>query len=197
MNQYLTLILAWLTYGFIHSLLASAFVKKLLPTPYYRLAYNTIAILLFVVLILLQFQLPQDQLWTSNLFSQTFGIVLVLTGIWSLYKAFSNYDLSEFSGFDALQKSKNTISKFRTSGILQIIRHPIYTGIILVVFGLFVYDTLLRSLITAFCVTFYIRIGIYFEEKKLITEFGESYLKYRQKVPMLFPMFKKIMKYYY
>ena len=189
MNQYLYLILAWLVYGFIHSLLASAFIKKLLPTPYYRLAYNTIAILLFVVLILFQFKLPQDQLWTSNLFSQISGIVFVLIGIWSLYKAFSNYDLSEFSGFDALQKSKNVISKFRTNGILQIIRHPIYTGIILVVFGLFVYDTLLRSLITAFCVTFYIRIGIYFEEKKLVIEFGESYLKYRQKVPMLFPKF--------
>ena len=104
MNQYLYLILVWLAYGFIHSLLASAFVKQLLSTPYYRLAYNTIAILFFVVLILFQFQLPQDQLWTSNLFSQISGIVFVLIGIWTLYKAFSNYDLSEFSGFDALQK---------------------------------------------------------------------------------------------
>lgn len=186
-HQYIILILAWFTYGFIHSFLASSFVKKIVPTPYYRLVYNAIAILLFVVLISFQYQLPKDLLWTSNLFSQTFGIVLVITGIWTLYNAFSSYDLSEFTGFDSFQKGESSSAIFKTSGILQIVRHPIYSSIILVVFGIFVYDALLRSLITACCATLYIRIGIYFEEKKLIITFGENYVRYREQIPMLFP----------
>ncbi len=33
----------------------------------------------------------------------------------------------------------------------------------------------------------YVRIGIYFEEKKLVKEFGDIYNKYKLQVPMLIP----------
>jgi protein-S-isoprenylcysteine O-methyltransferase Ste14 len=35
--------------------------------------------------------------------------------------------------------------------------------------------------------TIYILIGTYFEERKLLREFGEEYAKYRQNTPMLIP----------
>ncbi len=189
MNQYFVLVILWFFYGLIHSVLASKKIKNIVSVAYYRLVYNFIAIVLFMGLLVYQWRLPKDQLWQANMLSQAVGAALFLLGLWVLAKAFSGYDLSEFSGFDAFQKDKNKVLVFKNEGILKIVRHPIYTGTILVVIGLFVYDGLLRSLITACCAIFYIRVGIYFEEQKLIAEFGETYKKYQQKVPMLFPKF--------
>lgn len=71
--------------------------------------------------------------------------------------------------------------------MLHYVRHPLYTGTFLVVWGLFLKDATLKTLIMAICLTIYTLIGIYFEEKKLISSFGDDYLAYRRRVPMLFP----------
>jgi len=39
-------------------------------------------------------------------------------------------------------------------------------------------------------VTIYILIGAYFEERKLLREFGEAYADYRSRTPMLIPWLK-------
>jgi protein-S-isoprenylcysteine O-methyltransferase Ste14 len=41
------------------------------------------------------------------------------------------------------------------------------------------------------CLTIYILLGIYFEERKLLHEFGPKYEEYRAKTPMLIPFFPK------
>jgi protein-S-isoprenylcysteine O-methyltransferase Ste14 len=38
--------------------------------------------------------------------------------------------------------------------------------------------------------TAYVFIGAYFEERKLLLEFGESYAEYRKRTPMLIPGLK-------
>jgi protein-S-isoprenylcysteine O-methyltransferase Ste14 len=38
--------------------------------------------------------------------------------------------------------------------------------------------------------TIYVLIGTKLEEKKLVLEFGETYIKYQQEVPMLIPFTK-------
>jgi protein-S-isoprenylcysteine O-methyltransferase Ste14 len=38
--------------------------------------------------------------------------------------------------------------------------------------------------------TIYVIIGALFEEKKLVLEFGDIYIKYQQEVPMLIPLVK-------
>lgn len=35
--------------------------------------------------------------------------------------------------------------------------------------------------------TAYVLIGAYFEERKLVSEFGEGYAEYRRRTPMLMP----------
>jgi hypothetical protein len=47
------------------------------------------------------------------------------------------------------------------------------------------YVTLIGTL--AIATTGYILIGIYFEERDLVAQFGEQYLRYRRQVGMLFP----------
>jgi protein-S-isoprenylcysteine O-methyltransferase Ste14 len=39
--------------------------------------------------------------------------------------------------------------------------------------------------------TIYIIIGTILEERKLVLEFGEAYVKYQKEVPMLIPFSKK------
>jgi len=49
-------------------------------------------------------------------------------------------------------------------------------------------------LIAVILLTLYVFIGISFEEKKLIKEFGKNYEAYILNVPMLIPRFRNIKK---
>jgi protein-S-isoprenylcysteine O-methyltransferase Ste14 len=55
------------------------------------------------------------------------------------------------------------------------------------VWGLFLREATLQALIMGVCVTAYIRIGIVYEERKLVRDFGDTYVEYRRRVAMLFP----------
>jgi protein-S-isoprenylcysteine O-methyltransferase Ste14 len=67
------------------------------------------------------------------------------------------------------------------------VRHPLYT------FGLlFIWltSTVSQNSLTVYIgATLYTLIGAYFEERKLLREFGDSYAEYKKKTPMLIPGF--------
>jgi methanethiol S-methyltransferase len=71
------------------------------------------------------------------------------------------------------------------AGLYKLVRHPLYTcGLILVWLPPVMTWNLLAFAIGA---TVYILIGAYFEERKLVAEFGQAYLDYRKRTPMLIP----------
>ncbi len=74
---------------------------------------------------------------------------------------------------------------FNSAGILEYVRHPWYSGAILLVWSFGPISDV--SLVTNIILTAYIIIGTFLEEKKLIFEIGEPYLQYRKRVPMLLP----------
>jgi protein-S-isoprenylcysteine O-methyltransferase Ste14 len=77
--------------------------------------------------------------------------------------------------------------ELKVEGIHQYVRHPLYSGTILFVWGLFFIFPLLTNLIAVILLTLYVLIGIQFEEKKLLLEFGNAYRNYIENVPMLVP----------
>lgn len=81
----------------------------------------------------------------------------------------------------------------KLEGIHKYVRHPLYLGTLLFVWGLFLIFPLLNNLIAVIIITGYILIGIRLEEKKLLIEFGNSYADYISRVPMLIPGLKGIM----
>lgn len=191
--NYLLLIFGWVGYGALHSLLASGTVKNAIQgqitwlATYYRLAYNVFALLSLLLLLYFQSRIDRVVLMQPTPATHWVGIGMTGLGLVILFLALRQYDLSEFSGLDALKGRENKKGKLTTRGLSAIVRHPLYTGTLFVLWGLWVYDATLSSLIMAFFLSAYIRVGIYFEEKKLIREFGDEYRNYQKQVPMLFP----------
>jgi protein-S-isoprenylcysteine O-methyltransferase Ste14 len=74
---------------------------------------------------------------------------------------------------------------FQTKRIYRFVRHPIQTGIFV---GMWAAPTMSAShLMFAGLMTVYILVGLYFEERDLVRQFGERYLRYQREVPRLLP----------
>jgi protein-S-isoprenylcysteine O-methyltransferase Ste14 len=194
MVLYVLQALLWLAYGALHSILADNGVKQFFERKlgsgyrYYRLTYNLLAFVLLAGILAYQFTLPVHSLWTFDWRIDVAGNVLKYGGLLIVLTAISGYNFKEFSGLAFSPRNACAGSgTLKTDGLLRYVRHPIYSGTILFIWGLFLSDSLLRTLVMAAGVTLYTLIGIYFEERKLVVEFGEAYLDYRRRVPMLFP----------
>ena len=77
-------------------------------------------------------------------------------------------------------------AKFRTPLLYRRVRHPIYLGVLLAVWGTPAMSV--GHLLFAVVLTGYILIGIQLEEHDLIQQFGDQYRRYRQHAAMLFPL---------
>jgi protein-S-isoprenylcysteine O-methyltransferase Ste14 len=99
------------------------------------------------------------------------------------------YDNRSFLGLtqalDYLRKTPPAEPAFRSEGILAVIRHPWYTGtIILLVFCLPFTDV---NLVWRGVFLVYVLIGTELEERKLLKDIGPGYAAYRRRVPRFFP----------
>jgi protein-S-isoprenylcysteine O-methyltransferase Ste14 len=72
-----------------------------------------------------------------------------------------------------------------THGLYRVVRHPLYTFSLLF---LWLTPTMSVNSLTLYLgATLYILVGAYFEERKLLRDFGTAYADYKRKTPMLIP----------
>ena len=185
------LIIAIAAWGMVHSLLASLRFKEFLRRAcgdgfmrLYRLFYNLFAVVSFVPVLYLMVALPDQTLYQvpppwSYLMRAAQGFSLLL-----LIVAVLQTDVLSFVGLRQLMEEAKK-GELVTRGLYRFVRHPLYTFSL---FFLWLSPTMsLNSFLVYLALTVYILIGIMFEERKLLKEFGAVYAKYRSTTPMLIP----------
>jgi methanethiol S-methyltransferase len=194
--NHLLLILLWLVYYTVHSVLASTsvkdFFKKKLKKSfrYYRLSYSILATITLILLLHFQYSFASPVLIKSVLIKYVAILFLVLPGISIMFISIKKYFML-LSGVRSIF-TPVPASELKVNGIHRFVRHPLYSGTILFVWGLFFVFPFLNNFIAVVLLTLYVLIGISFEEKKLIKEFGKNYEVYILNVPMLIPRLRNI-----
>ena len=191
--------LLWLSFGVVHSVLASATVKTSLANLLgagYRLAYNIFAALHIGAIMAvgkLYLASGAEHYAFAGIPAMALNAALVL-GVLVLIASVLEYDLGRFSGMAQLRAARS--GEYLTEdeplilgGLHQYVRHPIYSGAFLVLFG-GAWDEF--SLATAIWGSLYLVIGTWFEERKLVTLYGNAYRVYRSQVPAFFPWKGKV-----
>ena len=185
--------LLWLSFGLGHSLLADARVKARLK-PYlragYRLAYNLFALLHIALVVAAGWwMLGETESFMRPGWLVAAQWAMALLGAVVLIAALLRYDLGRLAGTAQLRASAR--NKFlddeeplRLSGFHRYVRHPLYAGAFLLLWGR-IADEL--TLATAVWASLYLWIGARYEEKRLLARFGEAYARYRERVPAFFP----------
>lgn len=188
------LALLWIVYGFLHTFLAHSRVKNWFSRRmknsfrYYRIFYSLFAFLFLLSIIYYQVTLSTRVLYELNGLVLISGIAITFSGIIIMAACIKKY-ITGLSGPGNVffeHKSKHLI----ISGIHRYIRHPLYLGTFIFLWGLFMLLPYLSLLISNIIITLYTLIGMRFEEKKLVENFGEEYLEYRKRVPALIPTFR-------
>lgn len=188
------LILFWIIYYMVHSILAATsvkiFFKKSLGNyfRYYRLTYSIFVTITLLWLLYYQYSFQSPLLIRSMVLKYFSFLLLVLPGILIMLISIKKYFLL-LSGVRSIF-TPTPAAELKADGIHRYIRHPLYSGTILFVWGLFFIFPFLNNLIAVVLLTLYVLIGISFEEKKLIKEFGKKYDEYIFKVPKLIPDLK-------
>jgi len=197
--DYLLIALLWTGYCAIHSFLISIWFTNLMKRSlkqyyaFYRLFYNAISLVLFVPLYLYTIQTKSEVIITYSLPFTIIRYVLISISILISLKAFFfDYDYLTFFGIRQMidfgkKKSQDYSGGIRKEGLLGIIRHPLYLGVLLFIWcqTFRITDIVVNVVLTA-----YIIIGTRLEEKKLVLEFGDTYIRYQHEVPMLIPFTK-------
>ena len=190
----LWLVLSIALWGFVHSFIASFgfkdFLRRMLGDgfmKFYRLLYNIIAVVSIAPVLYLAAVLPDRDLY--NIPAPWNALMLAGQGISALLLlvAVLQTDVLSFVGLRQLFEEERT-GRLVTAGLYRIVRHPLYTFSLLVLW--LSPKVSLNSFILYLSLTVYILIGISFEERKLLREFGEDYVRYKTVTPMLIPGLK-------
>jgi len=188
--NYLLLVAFWVLYFSLHSLLASlrskAFFERILGKAFrfYRIIYSFFSTVGLLLLLFINSTTASPLLFESIGLVRYLSLMLATFGVIIISRTFKEYRFLTFIGL------KQEGNEFKRTGILKYVRHPIYSGTILIVIGFFLFSPTLATLVSVSCIMAYLPFGIYLEERKLINQFGDQYVSYRKEVPSIFPGIK-------
>lgn len=191
--------LAWLSFGIVHSLLATVAGREWLVRlcgAYHRVVYNLIAVVHFAALLILgRWLFAERAAFVRPVWLYVFMTLMVIGGIVILTLALRGYDLGRFTGLTQVRAGRAgaTLAEdepLKLDGLHRYVRHPLYTGGFLVLWGL-AHDPM--AVATAVWASLYLLIGTWFEERRLLRVYGEVYAQYRLRVPAFMPWRGKAM----
>ncbi len=197
------ILIAVVVWGFLHSVFASLTAKTHVRQWFgsrtadglYRLLYNIVAVIAFLPVMALVSILPDVPLYQLPRWAlvitapvQVLAAFMALIILWRV-------DLPRFLGLRQLARWLEGRPDPRgppvlvTSGIYSLVRHPLYFFSLVI---LWLTPVMTVNILTFNTVsTLYFWIGSFYEERKLVAEFGEAYRLHQQQVPRLYPWPKR------
>ncbi len=179
-------------FGFFHSLMARDWFKrwwiKVVPSDAERSTYVLqSAIFLFLAM---WFWVPiPSVLWQLEGNVALAIQMLFLLGVIVVLASTFQIDHFELFGirqvFYASAGKPLPESEFREPWLYRRARHPMQLGVLITLFA--TPSMSVGHLVFATLMTVYILIGLHFEERALLREFGDTYRDYQRRTPMLIP----------
>lgn len=187
-------------FGAQHSIMARPWFKKwwtqYVPKPIERSTFMVFTCVALVILF--YFWQPLGGIvWTIT---HPISVVLIYTLFamgWGLV-LLSSFLINHFDLFGLRQvwlyfrKKPYTDLPFGTPMLYKYVRHPLYLGILLSFWA--APEMSVSRLFFAVVFTFYTLKAMQWEEKDLITYFGEKYRRYKARIPMILPIPYTIVK---
>ena len=184
-------------YAALHSLLASDTAKTLARRVFgkgverwYRLAYNVLAYVALIPSDILVSQLPDRELYVLSGPWYSLAVTGRIVSIAGLLYGIYLLGFWDFLGLRQIVRTprgdETLPSRLRTSGIYGLVRHPKY----LFVLGILWFAPRMTVNLLALYLGFslYLYVGTFFEERRLVREFGSEYEEYRRRVPRMIPI---------
>lgn len=191
--NHIILAILWLLYCILHSVLASLYVKQMVKKytgrhyRYYRLFYTVFAAVSLLAIVYYQLFSYSPWLFDPWLFPGLAGLLIAIAGLVIMGICIKKYFLS-LSGLKSLFQ-ESPAAELMIAGIHRYMRHPLYLGTFMAIWGGWILFPSLSLLITNVVITGYTLFAIKLEEAKLVAEFGEQYRQYQKSVPKIFPRF--------
>ena len=196
MKPYVVLVLLWTAWCSLHSFLisrpADGFLKRRLQAwyRYARLAYNVLALATLVPVVAFTWSLRGAPLFSWGGPWRIVQAVILLAALCFFAGGARRYDFLQFAGIRQIREENDCTvltddCSLDTRGILGVVRHPWYSGGILLIWAQRLDAAAIAS---NGVITLYFIVGAMLEERKLAETFGESYRAYRQRVSMLVPV---------
>jgi len=177
-----------------HSIMARRSFKRwwtgIVPAAVERSTYVLAASLALALLLWQWRSIPEPVIWRVD---NAVGVQLLWIVFWLgwavlllatfLINHFELFGLGQV--FARLVGREIPAAEFRTPFLYRYVRHPIYLGFVLAFWATPVMTA--GHLLFALGGTGYILVGIWFEERDLVAQFGDRYRHYKAQVGMLFP----------
>ena len=193
------IVIASILWGVVHSVLAGYWFKHFIKQWFgahayykmYRFSYNVFSLASIFPIMLMLVVFPDKPLYSIP--SPWLYVLTILQGlsVFVLIAGVMQTGALEFAGLAQLTSSfvDSAPAGLIVDGVYAYVRHPLYSAGL--VFIWLSPEMTVNRLALWMVFSIYIVIGAYFEEKKLLRDFGEEYAVYKARTPMLIPRLRR------